>query len=92
MRDSGDPFILQPLDVAATLAALPGADADMIVAAVLHDTIEASLENIQKIDYVATNQNDTVEARGSHRRPSRTLSPRSVKAAERRAVRTEKEN
>ena len=48
LRKSGDPFITHPLEVAKNLTSIK-LDADSIVAGLLHDTLEDTNLNIDKI-------------------------------------------
>jgi len=48
VRLSGEPFIIHPLEVAITLAALK-LDTDTIVAALLHDTVEDTTITLEKL-------------------------------------------
>ncbi len=49
-RQSGEPYIIHPLHVAANLLMMEVYDADCISAALLHDTIEDSEDNFSKED------------------------------------------
>ena len=49
LRNSGDPFITHPLEVAKILTSIK-LDADSIVAGLLHDTLEDTNLNIEEIN------------------------------------------
>ncbi len=55
LRNSGDPFIIHPLEVAKILTSIK-LDADSIVAGLLHDTLEDTSLNIEEISKNFGNQ------------------------------------